>query len=62
MFTIWHLPYAKVIREMQEEKEAMTYCKFLNLALYSRAEISEGSPRFVVSAKIAEIAGIKESV
>ena len=59
MFTIWHLPYAKVIREMQEKKEALAYCKFLNLSLYSRAEISEGTPRFVVAAKIA---GIKGSV
>ena len=59
MFTIWHLPYAKVIRKVKEEKEALAYCKFLNLALYSRAEISEGTPRFVVSANIA---GIKESV
>lgn len=59
MFTIWHLPYAKVIREVKEEKEALAYCKFLNLALYSRAEISEGTPRFVVAAKIT---GIKGSV
>lgn len=59
MFTIWHLPYAEVIREIQEEKEALAYCKFLNLALYSRAEISGGTPRFVVAANIA---GIKESV
>ena len=55
MFTIWHLPYAKVIREVKEEKEALAYCKFLNLALYNRAEISEGTPRFVVAAKIGEI-------
>ena len=59
MFTIWHLPYAKVIREVKEEKEALAYCKFLNLALYSRADISGGTPRFVVAANIA---GIKVSI